>query len=233
MAKFYGIGVGPGDSDLVTVKAVQCLANLDILYTPESRKNGKSLALSIVGPHLSPQLCIKQRHFPMISSFQEKNNQWSAIAREIISDVKDGWNVGFVTLGDPMVYSTYSYLLERIGTDIETETLSGIPSFIQLAATLQLPLTMDDQSLAVIPATASEDTLEQALLLHDTVVIMKVANHMDRVRSLLERLDLLETSHLVSKVAMEDQEIKSPLSSVHDLAGLSYFSTVLVTKRSH
>lgn len=92
---------------------------------------------------------------------------------------------------------------------------------------------MDDQSLAVIPATASEDTLEQALLLHDTVVIMKVANHMDRVRSLLERLDLLETSHLVSKVAMEDQEIKSPLSSVHDLAGLSYFSTVLVTKRSH
>ena len=74
MAKFYGIGTGPGDSSLVTVKAVETIQNLDILYTPESRKGGDRLALSIVSKYIPDGLEIKSRHFPMNFNDGEKNN---------------------------------------------------------------------------------------------------------------------------------------------------------------
>ena len=107
MAKFYGIGTGPGDSSLLTVKAVDTLKNIDVLYTPEAKKGGDSLALSIVKKYLPEDLEIKSRHFPMSNDSFEKIQVWNDVSSEIVSDVKDGKDVGFITLGDPMIYSTY------------------------------------------------------------------------------------------------------------------------------
>ena len=98
MAKFYGIGVGPGDSELVTVKASRLLEDLDILYTPEAKKGSKSFALGIAEPYLKEHLEIKQRHFPMVRSNSTKEVQWQAISAEIAEDVRSGKNVGFVRL---------------------------------------------------------------------------------------------------------------------------------------
>ena len=114
MAKFYGIGTGPGDSSLLTIKAVETLQNLDTLYTPEAKKGGESLALSIVSKYLPDGLEIKSRHFPMNFNDAEKILAWNQIADEIVEDVRAGKNVGFVTLGDPMIYSTYVYIMERL-----------------------------------------------------------------------------------------------------------------------
>lgn len=108
MAKFYGIGTGPGDSGLLTMKAVHTLERLDVLYAPEAKKGGASLALKIVAPHLPERLTVKQRHFPMTYNKEEKEQAWERIAAEIKADVLAGKNAGFITLGDPMVYSTYS-----------------------------------------------------------------------------------------------------------------------------
>lgn len=99
MAKFYGIGTGPGDSSLLTIKAVETLQNLDTLYTPEAKKGGESLALSIVSKYLPDGLEIKSRHFPMNFNDAEKILAWNQIADEIVEDVRAGKNVGFVTLG--------------------------------------------------------------------------------------------------------------------------------------
>ena len=93
MAKFYGIGTGPGDSSLLTVKAVETLKNLDILYTPEAKKGGESLALSIVSKYLPEELEIKSRHFPMNFNDGEKILAWNQVADEIVEDVKEGKNV--------------------------------------------------------------------------------------------------------------------------------------------
>ena len=130
MAKFYGIGTGPGDSSLLTIKAVETIQNLDILYTPESKRGGESLALSIVSKYIPEGLKIKQRHFPMNFNHGEKIVAWNKVADEIVEDVKLGKNVGFVTLGDPMIYSTYVYIMERLSDDIEVETIPGISSFL-------------------------------------------------------------------------------------------------------
>lgn len=230
MAKFYGIGIGPGDSELVTVKASSLLGNLDIIYTPEAKKRSKSLALSIAEPYLNEQLEIKQRHFPMIASLDEKKKQWESIASEIVEDVRAGKNVGFITLGDPMVYSTYSYLLNILKEDIETQTIPGITSFTSMASELGQPLTMDEESFAVVPATADINKMEAALQLHDTVVLMKVANHLDVVLPLLEKYQLLEKTFLVSHSSSEKQMVMRGVESLTQDSQLSYFTTMIVKK---
>lgn len=231
MAKFYGIGIGPGDSELVTVKASRLIHDLDILYTPEAKKMTKSLALSIAEPYLSEHLEIKQRHFPMIASLEEKLGQWQEIAREIVADVKDGKNVGFITLGDPMVYSTYAYLLDLVKDEIETQTIPGITSFLSMASELGQPLTMDEESFAVVPATASPEKIDAALSLHDTLVLMKVANHLDVVLPLLKKHDLLEQTFMVSHASSDKQIVQQGVADLDVDAKLSYFTTMIVKKK--
>lgn len=230
MARFYGIGIGPGDSELVTVKASRILGELDILYTPEAKKGTKSLALEITSPYLSEELTIKQRHFPMVRDKSHKEGQWKEIAEEIVADVQAGKNVGFITLGDPMVFSTYSYLLDIIGNRIETKTIPGITSYNSIAAEVGLPLVMDEESFAVVPATAGVQHLEAVLATHETVVIMKVANHLAEVLPLLKKFDLLEKTVLVSRSSTEQQEIRRGIADLSQDETLSYFSTMLVKK---
>ncbi|MBS4749708.1 cobalt-factor II C(20)-methyltransferase [Carnobacteriaceae bacterium zg-ZUI78] len=230
MAKFYGIGVGPGDSELVTIKASRLIHDLDILYTPEAKKGAKSLALTIAEPYIKSDLEIKQRHFPMVRAKEEKQGQWEQIAQEIVEDVKAGKNVGFITLGDPMVYSTYSYLLDIVKDDIDTQTIPGITSFSSIASFLRQPLTMDEESFAVVPATAGHDKIEAALRHHETIVLMKVANHLSVVLPLLEKYELLDNTFLVSNATMDKQ---TELKGVRNLSvdeKLSYFTTMIVKK---
>ncbi|HEL2383437.1 TPA: cobalt-factor II C(20)-methyltransferase [Streptococcus suis] len=230
MARFYGIGIGPGDSELVTVKASRILGELDIIYTPEAKKGAKSLALEIAGPYLSEELMIKQRHFPMVRDKSHKEGQWQDIAEEIVADVQAGKNVGFITLGDPMVFSTYSYLLDIIGHRIETKTIPGITSYNSIAAEVGLPLVMDEESFAVVPATAGVQHLEAVLRTHETVVIMKVANHLAEVLPLLKQFDLLDKTVLVSRSSTDQQEIRYGVADLSPEEKLSYFTTMLVKK---
>ncbi|WP_042349358.1 cobalt-factor II C(20)-methyltransferase [Bacillus massiliigorillae] len=231
MAKFYGIGTGPGDSGLVTVKAVQTLKNCDILYTPEPKKNSKSLAYSIVESYLPSDLIVKQRHFPMSYNQAEKMKAWQNIAEEIEQDVKAGNNVGFITLGDPMIYSTYSYLLELLAGHIETETIPGISSFSNIASSVGMPLVMDEETLAVIPCTVGSEAIEQALTHFSAVILMKVTSDFSLVLQLLRKYGLLEQATLVSDSSMKSEQIISDLSQFTGEEKISYFSTIIV-KRS-
>lgn len=231
MAVFYGIGIGPGDSGLVTVKASQILKELDIIYTPEAKKNDKSLALSIAEPYFGETLEIKQRHFPMVRDRSLKEGQWKEIAEEIVLDVQGGKTVGFITLGDPMVFSTYSYLLDIIGNRIETRTIPGVTSYNSIASEVGIPLVMDEESFAVVPATAGLDRLKAALKIHETVVVMKVANHLKEVLPLLRDLELLETSFLVSNSSTKKQSVRKGLNDLSPDEKLSYFTTMIVKRK--
>ncbi|WMT83167.1 cobalt-factor II C(20)-methyltransferase [Terrisporobacter mayombei] len=230
MAKFYGIGTGPGDSSLVTVKAVNTLKNLDILYTPESKKGGESLALSIVDEYLPESLEIKSRHFPMNFNGTEKIQVWNSISGEIVEDVKKGKNVGFVTLGDPMIYSTYVYVMERLMDDIEVETIPGISSFSNIASNQNFPLVMDTDPLIVIPCTMEEDKIDEALEKYDCLVLMKVYKKINMVIDKLKKHDLIDHAILVSNSSQDKEEVFTNLRDEHIDEKISYFSTILVNK---
>lgn len=232
MAKFYGIGVGPGDSSLLTLKAVATLNQLDVLYTPEAEKRGGSLALEIAKPHFKNELEIKYRHFPMSFNRGEKEVIWMNIAQEIVEDVKEGKNVGFITLGDTMIYSTYVYIMERLISQIEVETISGISSFSHIAASQNLPLAMDAEPLIVLPCTADEAVLDDALQKYNCIVLMKVYKKFEMIRSKLEKYGLIDYAVLVSNASQDSEKVYRDLKTISSEEKISYFSTILINKQS-
>ncbi|MEG0844122.1 MAG: cobalt-factor II C(20)-methyltransferase [Romboutsia sp.] len=232
MAKFYGIGTGPGDSSLLTIKAVETIRGLDILYTPEAKKGGESLALTIVSEYLPKGLDIKSRHFPMNFNDGEKIIAWNQVAKEIVEDVKNGKNVGFVTLGDPMIYSTYVYIMERLIGEIDVETIPGISSFSNIASNQNFPLVMDREALIIIPCTMEEEKIDYALANYSSIVLMKVYKNFKKIIQKLELNSLMDNAILVSNSSQEGEIVYTDLRDVNLEEKISYFSTILINKEN-
>ncbi|XBS68161.1 cobalt-factor II C(20)-methyltransferase [Acerihabitans sp. KWT182] len=227
----YAIGTGPGAADLITVRGARTLGILDILYAPAGRKGGDSLALSIVREYLSDRVEIKCRHFPMSSDTAEKDVVWDGVAQEMDADVQQGKRVGFITLGDAMLYSTWVFLLARLQRRVAIEVIPGVTSFACIAARAGVPLAMESQSLAVMACTDDENALEQALLTHDCVVLMKVYGRFARIQALLRRLDLLDSALLMADASLPSEQCFRALGQLAADRALPYFSTILVNKR--
>jgi precorrin-2/cobalt-factor-2 C20-methyltransferase len=227
----YAIGTGPGAADLITVRGARTLGILDILYAPAGRKGGDSLSLSIVSEYLSHRVEIKSRHFPMSLNEAEKNATWDTVAEEMAADAASGKRVGFITLGDAMLYSTWVFLLARLQHRVAIEIIPGVTSFACIAARAQVPLAMENQSLAVMACTDNDEALEQALLTHDCVVLMKVYGRFARIQALLRRLDLLDHALLMADASLPQEQCFRALGDMAADRVLPYFSTVLVNKR--
>ncbi|WP_165311447.1 cobalt-factor II C(20)-methyltransferase [Vibrio ziniensis] len=228
--KLYAIGTGPGASDLITVRAARLLDKLDVLYAPAGRKGGDSLALSIVREYIGKQVLIKERHFPMTNDAQEKQQAWDDVALEIEADVNHGKQVGFITLGDSMLFSTWVFLLERLENKIDIDIIPGITSFSCIASQARFPLCMEQQSLAVMSCTAEIEVLRRALIDHEAVVLMKVYGRFDKVRQLLIEQGLLEHAVLMANASMENEIFYPDLSQVEEGEALPYFSTIVVNR---
>ena len=232
MAKFYGIGTGPGDSSLVTIKAVNTLKNIDVLYTPEAKKGGDSLALSIVKEYVPDSVQIKPRHFPMSNHGADKIEAWEEVSREIVNDVKSGKDVGFITLGDPMIYSTYVYVMERIMDEVEVETIPGISSFSHIASNQNFPLVMDTDPLVIIPCTMEEEKIDEALEKYDCIVLMKIYKKINLILDKLKKYDLIDHAVLVSNSSQEREKVFTNLREEEIDEKISYFSTILINKNN-
>lgn len=228
--KLYAMGVGPGASDLITVRAARLLGTLDVLYAPAGKKGGDSLALSIVREYLLPHTEIRTCHFPMSAHDGEKLAVWDEVAQQLQAEVGQGKQVGFISLGDTMLFSTWVFLLARLGRPEWLEIVPGVTSFAAIAARAALPLAMESQSLAVMSCTAPEAELEQALLTHDSVVLMKVYGRLPLVQSLLARLDLFEHAVLMAEASLPGEQCWRRLDQVPADQTLPYFSTVVVNK---
>ncbi len=228
--KLYAIGTGPGASDLITVRAARLLEKLDVLYAPVGRKGSSSLALSIVEEYLGESIQVKEQHFPMTANTAEKQQVWDEVADEIKTDVTSGKQVGFITLGDSMLFSTWVFLLERLLHQIDIDVIPGITSFSAIASQAQFPLCMEQQSLAVMPCTAEPDVLRSALKNHECVVLMKVYGRFVQIRQLLDELDLLDHAILMANASMQSEICYFDLRVLSPEDTLPYFSTILVNK---
>ena len=230
IGKLYAMGVGPGASDLITVRAARLLGKLDVLFAPAGRKGGDSLALSIVREYLLPHTEIRTCHFPMSANDGEKQAVWDEVAQQLETEVAQGKLVGFISLGDTMLFSTWVFLLARLGRPQWLEIVPGVTSFAAIAARAALPLAMESQSLAVMSCTAPEAELEQALLTHDSVVLMKVYGRLPLVQSLLARLNLFDHAVLMAEASLPGEQCWRRLDQVAADQSLPYFSTVVVNK---
>ena len=227
---FFGIGVGPGDPELLTVKAIHAIQRADVLIAPKTEKKDGSVALSIARPYLKPDVEIVYQVFPMVRDFAEDPSAWQENKREILALLREGKNVAFLTLGDPMFYSTYIYiyrLLEHEAVDIRT--IPGIPAFAAIGSQVGQPIVEGDDVLAIIPATASPEKVKRAMKAADNVVLMKVYKNFDEVADSLVEHDMAEQAVLVSRAGLDDERIIRDLSA-HRGEKLNYLSTILTRR---
>lgn len=227
---FYGIGVGPGDPELLTCKAVRILQEVDCLAVPVTARENKSTAYKIAGRFTSPEATLLRIDFPMTRDRARLEKAWQA-AREAVQEKLDqGQDTAFLTLGDPMLYSTYIYLylhLEEAGYTVVT--VPGITSFSAASAASGVPLAFGDEKVALLPGKAAEELTAEALNSFATVVLFKVARCYSRIVELLEAANRLEGSVLVLSCGHPEEKIITDLKAVNR-DDLSYFSLIISRK---
>ena len=227
---FYGIGVGPGDPDLLTMKAIKAIEKADVLIAPKTEKKDGSVALSIAKPYLKKDIEIVYQVFPMVVNF-ETTDAWQKNKEEILALLEAGKNVVFLTLGDPMFYSTYIYVYRLLAKekDVKIETIPGVPAFCAIGSKLGYPLVEGNDIISIIPATADEKLIDKALSVSNNVVMMKVYKNYPEMVNVLTKNDMEKNAVLVSRCGLPDEEVITDLEA-HKDEKLNYLSTILTRR---
>lgn len=230
--KLYGIGVGPGDPELITLKAVRILRGVDAVFAAASPKNRYSLAFQIASPHLKEGLSVRLLNFPMTHKEDELRYAWAKNAREVLMALKQGKNAAFLTLGDPMTYSTFGYLMRtirEIEPDIPIEIVPGIASYQAGAASCGFVLAEGEESLTVLSGALGTQRLKEVAAYSDSVVILKVYRSYHEIRKILDDLDLTDHSMLVSRCGLNGERIIRRLKEI-SITTPPYLSFLLIRK---
>ena len=229
---FYGIGLGPGDPELLTLKALHAIQKADCIFVPKSDTKEDSLALEIVKDYVKGKKVIEQV-YPMTKDKSILNSAWRKAAEEIHAEVTAGHNAVYLTLGDPMTFSTYIYLLRCLTTMLPAHaihTIPGITSYNAAACAANYPLLTGDERLAVIPVPKDITELRPILKSFDTVVMMKVAKKLDEVIQLLEDMKLSDNALFASYVGQKNVYLTFDLVSLIG-SNKGYLSVLIVKKR--
>ena len=224
----YGIGVGPGDPDLITLKAHRILQRAPVVAYPATEA-GESLARTIAAPHIAPtaeeypiRIPIYGGTFPDLSLYDEA-------AVDLGKHLAAGLDVAVLCEGDPFFYGSFMYLFARLADRHRVEVVPGVSSLTACAAALNAPLAARDDILVVLPGTLGAATLRARLETADAAAIIKVGRHLDKIRGVLDDLGLLDRARYVERATMSNQRIL-PLDAVAADAA-PYFSMVLVHRR--
>ncbi|MBU1001390.1 MAG: precorrin-2 C(20)-methyltransferase [Proteobacteria bacterium] len=227
----YGVGTGPGDPDLLTLKAVKVLSLVDRVYAARSSKNTHSVSHGIVKPHLRQGVDVQSLPFPMTSDREALNEAWTANAKRVLADLRQGLNVAFLTLGDPMTYSTFGYLWRTLGQldpEAPVEVVPGITSYCAAAAASGTILVEAEETLAVVSGARGGENLRKAAQVADSVVVLKAYKQFDDIQQSLADLGMLEHSVLISNCGQAGERIAQDCSASGD--DPQYFSLVLARK---
>lgn len=207
---FYGVSVGPGDPELMTLKAVRIINKVDVIFAASSIKNDYSLAIEIAKPHISESADIRKLPFQMSNNEKEKEVLWKENAEMIMAELENGRDVAFLTLGDALTYSTYGYLIRVIREKnplIPIETTPGIPSYLAAASRLNLPLVEGDESLLLTSGARGGKELRKYSECIENVVLLKTYKHIEDINQALAEADLLENSRGISRCGREGEVI--------------------------
>jgi precorrin-2/cobalt-factor-2 C20-methyltransferase len=228
--QLYGIGVGPGDPDLITLKALKVLQQTSIVAFPAGRDNKPGLAQQIIAPWLQPHQQQLPLYFPYVQDQQQLHRAWHRAAQQVAHFLVQGQDVVFASEGDVSFYSTFSYLahsIQQLQPNVVVQTVPGVCSPLAAAAVQGSPLTLQQQRLVVLPALYQLVELEATLDWADVVVLMKVSSVYGQVWQILADRGLLNQSYVVERCGWPDQKIYTPLQDWGDLQ-LSYFSILII-----
>ncbi len=224
--KLYGIGVGPGDPELMTLLAKRLISECDIVAVPVKKEGEDSVALRIAqGAVDIPEEKIKKVLFKMDKDKTKREACRQAAAEEIMGYLDAGQSVAMPVLGDVTIYSTYSYVHKRlIKAGYDVQMIPGIPSFCAGASTANISIVEGNEGFGVIPSLKGIDQVEKALEVFDNLVIMKVGSQVKEVYDILAARGLENNAVIVSNVGMEGEYV-GPLLPDREYG---YFTTMIV-----
>jgi len=226
--KLFGLGIGPGDPELITLKALNILKCVPVIAYP-APDTGESLARSIVESHLpggQTEICIRTT---MVAESDPANETYDRYAEEIAGHLGAGRDVAVLCEGDPFFFGSFMYLFGRLAGRFPVQVVPGVTSLTACAAEAALPLTSRNDILTVLPGPLPEDELERRLRDTDAAAIMKVGRHRDKIVRVLQKLGLTDQARYIERASTEQAKVHM-LSEI-DQGKAPYFSMILVHKR--
>lgn len=225
-----GVGVGPGDPGLVTVKGVATLRGADTVFVPVAADGRPGYAEGVVLAHVDPAT-VRRLEFVLGDDPAAREASWDAAGRTVAQALQPGRSVAFATIGDPNLYSTFTYLADtvrRLLPAVRIRTVPGITALQDLAARSGTVLAEGTQRLALLPFTAGSQRLAAALADYDTVVTYKGGRHLPRVREVIAEAGRLPEAVFGARLGLHGEEVAALPDSDADPA--PYLSTVIVTR---
>lgn len=226
--RLYGLGIGPGDPELLTLKAHRILTSVPVIAYP-TMENGKVLARAIVADFIRPE----QIEVPMPLPFSvERSSQpyYDIAAVKIAEHLAAGRDVAVLCEGEPMLYGSFMYLFNRLSSRFVTEVVPGISSTMASAAMLGVPITYRNDVLSIMPATLDEKTLHDRLAVADAAVIIKLGRHFTKVYNILQELGLLDRALYIERATQINQKI-IPIKTV-DHAQVPYWALIMIPSQT-
>ncbi|WP_141434055.1 precorrin-2 C(20)-methyltransferase [Bacillus sp. 03113] len=232
LGTLYGLGVGPGDPELITVKAYRKLKESQVIAYPKKQRGSKSYAQKIIEVYFQPnEKEMLGLVFPMTKDQEVLNNKWSETVELVWEKIQEGKDVAFVTEGDPLLYSTFIHMMQLMKErypEVKIEVVPGISSMNGAAARLGIPLADGDDHVAIIPARDDYETMKKVIEENDCIIFIKVAKVIDLMLQILRELDLLHKASVVTKVTSDEEIVWS--AEELDGADLEYLTLMVVRK---
>jgi len=232
--KLYGVGLGPGDPELLTLKAKKILTKVDVIFVPKASEKKDSLAQHILERAIPKKLHLEQLLFPMTRNKKILRKSWDEAAKKVIKVVDQDKQVAFVTIGDPFIYSTYSYLLKCVKSkrpEIPVETVPGISAINLAASLMEVPLVEGDENLIILPLPEDLNRLKEIFCKFDTTVLMKIGRRLKCLVTFLKKMGLEDSAFFVSHAGCPNQYIAKGVSCLSKEAS-GYLSILIVKKTS-
>jgi precorrin-2/cobalt-factor-2 C20-methyltransferase len=222
--RLYGLGVGPGDPELLTLKALRLLRAVPVVAYP-APEHGDSFARSIVAAWIEGHQREIAIRFPMRPG-PAPVEIYDDAAAELAAELEDGRDVALLCQGDPLFYGSFINMFTRLAGRYQIEIVPGVSSLTACAAAAAIPLVARDDALAVIPATLGEDQIAARIAASESVAIIKLGRHVAKLRRVLNQLGLLDDAVCIERATLPTQRVV-PFACINpDLA--PYFSMVLV-----
>ncbi|MBD2207686.1 precorrin-2 C(20)-methyltransferase [Calothrix sp. FACHB-1219] len=227
--RLYGVGIGPGDPELLTLKALRLLQAAPVIAY-QSATDKESIARKIIAPYLSGNQIEVLYHLPRALEPEKAQSIYDQEVEPIAAHLEAGRDVVVVCEGDPFFYGSFMYVFTRLSEQYETEVVPGVSSLMACPVALGVPFTYYNDILTVLPAPLPAEELISQLLTTDAAAIMKIGRHFTKVRDILHQLGLASRALYIERATMAQQRIV-PLDEV-DPAEVPYFAMIIIPSKS-
>ncbi|HZB64833.1 MAG TPA: precorrin-2 C(20)-methyltransferase [Nitrososphaeraceae archaeon] len=237
--KLFCVGCGPGDPELLTIRALNLITEADVIFVPTSKLDKPSIALSIVAKYIKETTKIINLVFPMVKDKDSLKDYWKKNTLEISQMVRTGKKTLYLTVGDPSLYSTWIYIhreLKKNHKDIEIEIIPGITSIFAFAAESKIGLVEGNEHLSIVPACYDLNKVKNTVKASDTIVFLKDGRYFDNVIEMLSDSGFGEETQIAIAQDVSTKENILEIKHLKDLKGKKqpsqkYFS-IMVVKRN-